>query len=97
MEGEFAQAEQQVEEELNQECPMKATTNLMDTMMSDPDPKFRNSKFLHFIQQVGKGNYEIKDNEVIKHKEEPLQHLADENIGKSASLNHWSKANLNED
>lgn len=64
MEGEFQKAEEIVDKEIAQEqANMESCNNLMETMMNDPDPKFRNSRFLHFIQQVNKGNYEIKDNE----------------------------------
>ena len=74
MEVDFANAEQIVDKEISEEQAAKQGCNdLMNTMMNDPDPKFRNSRFLHFIQNVNKGNFEIKDNELIKHKEEPIE------------------------
>ena len=79
MEGDFQKAEEIVNKEISDErANMESCNNLMETMQNDPDPKFRNSRFLHFIQQVNKGNYEIKDNELVKHKEEPLE-TVDEN------------------
>lgn len=95
MEGEFQKAEAIVDKEIAEEkANMESCNNLMETMMNDPDPKFRNSRFLHFIQQVNKGNYEIKDNELIKHKEEPLKTVdEDSKIG----LKHWTEARINED
>lgn len=95
MEGDFQKAEEIVNKEISEETAnMESCNNLMETMMNDPDPKFRNSKFLHFIQQVNKGNYEIKDNELIKHKEEPLE-TVDEN--KKIGIKHWTEARINED
>jgi hypothetical protein len=66
----------------------------MSQMMSDPDPKFRQSKFLQFIQNINKGNFEIKENELIKHKEEPLELLGEkEGLG----INHWAQKVIGDD
>ena len=34
---------------------------MLDSMMDDPDPRFKNSKFLHFLKQVNAGDLVIKD------------------------------------
>ncbi len=47
---------------------MNATNNLMEIMQNDPDPKFKNSKFLHFLSRIQKGELEIKGKELIEHK-----------------------------
>jgi len=95
MEGDFQKAEEIVNKEISDErANMESCNNLMETMQNDPDPKFRNSRFLHFIQQVNKGNYEIKDNELVKHKEEPLE-TVDENS--KLGIKHWTEARINED
>ena len=62
--------------------------------MSDPDPKFRNSKFLHFIQNVNKGNFEIKENELIKHKEEELESLTGK---QDVGINNWAEKLIGDD
>jgi len=94
MEENFKEAEEKVNQELDMENPQAATTDLMQTMMSDPDPKFRNSKFLHFIQNINKGNFEIKDNELIKHKEEPLELLKNK---EGVSIKQWTQSNITDE
>jgi len=94
MEGIMLESEKKVEDELREESPALATNDLMETMMIDPDPKFRNSKFLHFIQQINKGNFEIKDDELIKHKEEPLEMMKEkEGLG----IKQWTDKTIGDD
>ena len=59
------------QEDLNQKQtsnPM-LTTHLIETMMSDSDPKFQESEFLNFMKQIQNGEVEIKDNVVINRSE----------------------------
>jgi peroxin-5 len=94
MESTFAESEAIVDQEIAEANPQAATGDLMSQMMSDPDPKFRQSKFLQFIQNVNKGNFEINENELIKHKEEPLELLGDkEGLG----INNWAEKVIGDD
>ena len=34
---------------------------------NDPDPRFRQSEFLHFLQRIAAKDLEIKDNQLIEH------------------------------
>jgi hypothetical protein len=34
---------------------------MLNLMMDDPDPRFKNSKFLHFLKQINSGDLIIKD------------------------------------
>jgi predicted lactoylglutathione lyase len=68
MDEAFEKAKEAVEKE--NEVGKEATDGLISLMMSDPDPKFKNSKFLDFLKQVNTGHYEITDsNELIVHPE----------------------------
>lgn len=68
MDEAFQKAQESVEKEA--EVGKEATDGLISLMMSDPDPKFKNSKFLDFLKQVNTGHYEITDsNELIVHPE----------------------------
>lgn len=63
---EFQNAERQyaeVEESENKEKEyMDSTQDLINLMRMDPDPKFRESEFLGFLEKVRSGEYVIKDN-----------------------------------
>lgn len=52
-----------------EEDHLEATSELIETMMMDPEPKFRESEFLEFLKKVRSGEYEIKNNEIIVHPE----------------------------
>lgn len=65
----FDEAKEEIE--LSKAAESKeATGGLISLMMTDPDPKFQNSKFLQFIKKVDRGEYEITDdNKLIVHPE----------------------------
>ena len=64
----FDQANDQV---LKREIEDKqATSGLIAMMMTDPEPKFQNSKFLDFLKKVETGEFEITgDNQLVVHPE----------------------------
>lgn len=64
----FDQAKQKVEQQ--EQSGKEATGGLISMMMSDPDPKFKNSKFLDFLKRVHTGEYEIKDDNTMLHHPE---------------------------
>ena len=43
------------------------TRALADTLASDKDGKFANSKFLQFVSKMSRGEIILEDNEVSKH------------------------------
>ena len=48
----------------------EATSGLISMMMTDPEPKFQNSKFLDFLKRVQAGELEItEDNKLLVHPE----------------------------
>ena len=40
--------------------------DMIDKLMNSDDPKWRNSKFLKFLQRITKGEIEFKDNQVVE-------------------------------
>jgi peroxin-5 len=46
---------------------------MIDRLMQSGDPKWRNSKFLKFIDQIQKGEVEFKDNQVVYKAAAPTQ------------------------
>lgn len=43
---------------------MEQTRKLMDTLASNKDPKFQNSKFLQFLSKMSQGEVILEDNQV---------------------------------
>ena len=82
----FKQAKVQ-KEPTAEEC-MDSTSELIETMMADPEPKFQESEFLSFLKKVRTGEYEISNNELIHHPEKantmdfPESVTTDESISK---------------
>lgn len=52
---------------------MEAMSELIETMMADPDPKFQESEFLSFLKKVRTGEFEISENQLIEHPEKAGQ------------------------
>ena len=46
---------------------LEQTRALADTLASDKDGKFANSKFLQFVSKMSRGEIILEDNEVSKH------------------------------
>eukprot|EP01016_Furgasonia_blochmanni_P050659 TRINITY_DN785_c0_g8_i1.p1 TRINITY_DN785_c0_g8~~TRINITY_DN785_c0_g8_i1.p1 ORF type:complete len:741 (-),score=247.46 TRINITY_DN785_c0_g8_i1:79-1968(-) len=62
----FGDAEKGVDEGGNeQENIKRAANDMIEVMMNDPDPKFRNSKFLQFLKKIDTGEYKIENNELL--------------------------------
>lgn len=59
---------EQVEQAEPQEDHHAANSELIELMMSDPDPRFQQSEFLSFLKKVQTGEYEIRDNQLIEHE-----------------------------
>jgi hypothetical protein len=53
MEQGFNEAKLSYEEE--QRNILDSSGSMLDTMMNDPDPRFQNSQFLHFLKRINKG------------------------------------------
>jgi hypothetical protein len=49
---EKAHEEATVSKEAEQESIMNSSSSMLDVMMNDPDPRFQNSQFLHFLKRI---------------------------------------------
>lgn len=58
MNGNFDKAKLSVEEE--QKNIMNSSGSMLEVMMNDPDPRFQNSQFLHFLKRIQKGDVVIE-------------------------------------
>jgi len=50
---------------LTEEDHYQSNNELIDLMEDDPNPKFRESKFLEFLKNIKSKKYKIKDNKLI--------------------------------
>lgn len=66
MEEKFQESEVSFEEE--QSRIKAATSNMLNVMMEDEDPRFKNSQFLNFIKRVNTGDLLIKGQELVEVK-----------------------------
>ena len=41
-----------VTKEAEQESIMNSSSSMLEVMMNDPDPRFQNSEFLHFLKRI---------------------------------------------
>jgi len=91
-EEQFAKAQQLVDKNVNEQQVIKESANYMvEVMQNDPDPRFKDSKLLNFLKRLEKGDYEIKDNQLIKHVDgEQLENA----WGEAKMENVWNKANM---
>lgn len=65
---------------------------MLEVMMNDPDPRFQNSQFLHFLKRINKGEVVIEGKEI---KEVKPDTAAMEQAWNEAELIQQSKlANL---
>jgi hypothetical protein len=39
---------------------LTSSNSMLEVMMSDPDPRFQNSQFLHFLKRIQKGELVIE-------------------------------------
>ncbi len=62
MEQGFAEAKLTYEEE--QKNIHDSSSSMLETMMNDPDPRFQNSQFLHFLKRINKGEIKIEGKEI---------------------------------
>ena len=46
--------------EKEQESIMNSSNSMLDVMMNDPDPRFQNSEFLHFLKRIQGGELVIQ-------------------------------------
>ena len=46
-----------------------AASSMLDAMMDDPDPRFKNSQFLHFLKKINAGDVAIENNELVHKKD----------------------------
>ena len=58
----FDQAKVTYEEE--QANILNSSSSMLDVMMNDPDPRFQNSQFLHFLKRIQKGEVVIEGKEI---------------------------------
>jgi len=66
----FLKAQEEVYKSQDETKVIKDSANYMvDVMQNDPDPRFQNSKLLHFLKKLHTGDYEIKDNQLIKNND----------------------------
>jgi hypothetical protein len=54
----FDQAKLSYEQE--QANILNSSSSMLDVMMNDPDPRFQNSQFLHFLKRIQKGELVIE-------------------------------------
>lgn len=68
MDSAFQEAQKQVEAQ--QADGQRETNGMISMMESDPDPRFKQSKFLQFLKKVNTGEYELtNDNKLVVHPE----------------------------
>ena len=58
----FEDSQRKVQE---QEVVSKATGDMIEVMNNDPDPKFKNSKFLSFLREIDRGDIKVEGNELV--------------------------------
>merc|ERR1719171_1474781 len=52
-------------QDMDQQAGMEAAKQMADTLRRSGNPKFENSQFVQFIDQVGQGNIKFLDNKVV--------------------------------
>lgn len=52
---------------------------MREVLSSSANPKFRNSKFLKFLNKIDNGAYTVQGNEIIKDAEKLLEFREEEN------------------
>lgn len=62
MENGFQEAKVSREEEQNN--ILNSSSSMLEVMMNDPDPRFQNSQFLHFLKRIQKGEVVIEGKEI---------------------------------
>merc|ERR1719171_2053696 len=62
---EFQQQKPGFLQEMDQQAGMEAAKQMADTLRRSGNPKFENSQFVQFIDQVGQGNIKFLDNKVV--------------------------------
>lgn len=49
---------------------LNSSNSMLEVMMNDPDPRFQNSEFLHFLKRINKGELVIQGKEIKEVKED---------------------------
>ena len=62
MEKGFQDAKISKEEE--QKNILNSSQSMLEVMMNDPDPRFQNSQFLHFLKRIQKGEVVIQGKDI---------------------------------
>lgn len=62
MENGFTQAK--ISKEQEQKNIHDSSESMLEVMMNDPDPRFQNSQFLHFLKRINKGQVVIEGKEI---------------------------------
>lgn len=57
MEEAFSNAEVSYDQE--QKNILNSSENMLSVMMNDPDPRFQNSQFIHFLKRIKQGELVI--------------------------------------
>lgn len=70
MENGFAEAKVSKEEE--QRNIANSSSSMLNVMMSDPDPRFQNSQFLHFLKRIEGGEIVIEGKEIKEVKPDTI-------------------------
>ena len=65
-EGKPAPMEQPQQQQQQPQMGGGLNQEMMQQLMNSDDPKWRNSKFLKFIDKIGKGEIEFKDNQAVE-------------------------------
>ena len=62
MENGFEEAK--ITKEQEQKNIHDSSESMLEVMMNDPDPRFQNSQFLHFLKRINKGEVVIEGKEI---------------------------------
>lgn len=90
MDAAFDAAKLSYEEE--QANILNSSNSMLEVMMNDPDPRFQNSQFLHFLKRIQKGEVVIEGKEI---RETQPDTIAMDKAWNEAELIHQSNlANL---
>ena len=95
LEGELEAAFKDAEGLVNQnkeegEIVKESANHMINVMQSDPDPRFQNSRLLHFLKKLETGEYEIKENQLIENNGPEAQKDL-EKAWNQANMDHvWS-------
>lgn len=90
MEGAFEEARFGKEEE--QRNILDSSSSMLEVMMNDPDPRFKNSQFLHFLKRIQEGEVVIEGKEIKELK--PDTHSMEQAWNEAELIQQSNAANL---